>query len=132
MGGEAWAKLKNRKNGTSKYDKMAAKDKMRCEKEKRAYEVIKATRLATEEQEREIQFLKDKEEAMKLVEQQQKETEQVEPMEDTAQKSKGKTKRVKDPDAPKRATSSYIFFCQEKRTTLTEENPGKTPTEVTK
>lgn len=33
-------------------------------------------------------------------------------------------RRSKDENAPKRARSAYMFFCQEKRKSIVEENPG--------
>jgi hypothetical protein len=45
----------------------------------------------------------------------------------------GKKKKVKkDPEAPKKAKSAYLFFCDEKRADITAKNAGKGPTEITK
>ena len=41
-------------------------------------------------------------------------------------------RRKKDPAAPKRGCSSYIFFCKDKRTEVKETNPDMKGTEVTK
>ena len=40
------------------------------------------------------------------------------------------TKKVKDPNAPKRGKSSYIFFCVDKRQEITEENPEMSAKEI--
>lgn len=37
--------------------------------------------------------------------------------------AEGKTRKKKDPNAPKRAMSSYMFFSNERRPTLKEEQP---------
>jgi hypothetical protein len=39
-------------------------------------------------------------------------------------------KKVKDPDAPKRAASSYIFFQNELRQELRKQHPDISPTEL--
>jgi len=47
----------------------------------------------------------------------------------------GKTKKkkpTKDPSAPKRITSSYMFFAQEMRATVVEQNPEAPVTEIAK
>jgi high mobility group protein B2 len=41
-------------------------------------------------------------------------------------------KKKKDPDAPKKNCSSYIFFCKDTRDTVKEDNPEFKGTEVTK
>ncbi|KAL2222860.1 nucleosome binding protein [Thermoascus aurantiacus ATCC 26904] len=44
----------------------------------------------------------------------------------SARKSKGRgvEKKKKDPNAPKRGLSAYMFFANEMRETVREENPG--------
>ncbi len=42
-----------------------------------------------------------------------------------------KQKKKKDPNAPKRASSAWIFYTSEKRSELHEENPDKKMTELT-
>ena len=44
----------------------------------------------------------------------------------------GGRRRKKDPAAPKRGCSSYIFFCKDKRTEVKEANPDMKGTDVTK
>jgi len=39
-------------------------------------------------------------------------------------KSKGEGKRKKDPNAPKRGLSAYMFFANDNRDKVREENPG--------
>jgi hypothetical protein len=43
-----------------------------------------------------------------------------------------RARKKKDPDAPKRPRSAYIFFCTEKRVEVKEDNPELKGTEVTK
>jgi hypothetical protein len=52
------------------------------------------------------------------------------PTVDTSTKTK-KTKTKKDPDAPKRSCSSYIYFCIAKRGEIKENKPDLKGTEVT-
>jgi len=69
--GEMWNKLekgKKGKNGTKKYDDLAAKDKIRYTVEKSTYDEMIAKRKAESEQEKIDSLNKDKEEAMKLME----------------------------------------------------------------
>ena len=44
--------------------------------------------------------------------------------------STGKIKAVKDPNAPKRARSNYIFFCINNREKIKESNPEMSAKEV--
>ena len=46
-------------------------------------------------------------------------------------KKQKKQKKVKDPNAPKRSCSSWIFFTMEMRPKVKEENPDKKTTELT-
>lgn len=43
-----------------------------------------------------------------------------------------KKKKKKDPNAPKRASSAYLFFCNNKRPDLMQVNPGVKITEIAK
>ena len=43
-----------------------------------------------------------------------------------------KTKKVKDPDAPKRGKSSYIFFCIDKRDEIKSANPDMGAKDITR
>ena len=45
---------------------------------------------------------------------------------------KGKKKAKKDPEAPKRPLSSYMYFVSKKRESVTEKNPNMAPTEAIK
>ena len=66
--GEQWGKLREAgKGGTKKYDQLAAKDSLRYQKEKEAYDEAKVERDLGLEQERSEQLEKDKAEAMKLL-----------------------------------------------------------------
>ena len=51
------------------------------------------------------------------------------PMEKATRKTKAKDadaggKKKKDPNAPKRGLSAYLFFANEQRDNVREENPG--------
>ncbi|GES58528.1 non-histone chromosomal protein 6 [Aspergillus terreus] len=48
------------------------------------------------------------------------------PKEKTTRKTKPTTRRKKDPNAPKRGLSAYMFFANENRDKVREENPGIT------
>ena len=49
-----------------------------------------------------------------------------------SEKKKKNAKKKKDPDAPKKNCSSYIFFCKDTRTSVKENNPEFKGTEITK
>jgi len=51
-------------------------------------------------------------------------------VEGTVKKRRIVSKRVKDPDAPKRAASSYIFFQNDLRQELRKQHPDITPAEI--
>lgn len=48
-----------------------------------------------------------------------------------SQEKKRRVKVVKDPNAPKRWTSNYLFFCNERRKQIVKDNPEASATEVT-
>ena len=48
------------------------------------------------------------------------------------EKEKGKKKKQNDDSKVKRAKSSYLFFCAEKREEITKENPDKKAKEILK
>jgi hypothetical protein len=50
----------------------------------------------------------------------------------TAKKTSKSVKKKKDPAAPKKNCSSYIFFCKDMRESVKSENPGLKGTEITK
>ena len=45
--------------------------------------------------------------------------------------NKKKTRKKKDPDRPKRATTAYMVFCNRHRKSVTEANPELKPKDVT-
>jgi structure-specific recognition protein 1 len=45
---------------------------------------------------------------------------------------KGKKKAKKDPEAPKRTTSSYMYFAIDKRESVTKKQANTPPTEIMK
>ena len=61
--------------------------------------------------------------ARKDKERYQKEMEDYEPPADFKAAKKGKGKKKKDPNAPKRGQSSFMFFSNEVRSKVKEENP---------
>ena len=56
----------------------------------------------------------------------------VEPKEKAEKKTEKTEKEKKDPNAPKGAKNSFIFFCNEKRQEVKEENSSLKATEITK
>lgn len=105
-----------------KYVDMATKDKERFEKEDAVYQKISSEK-ALEEKALEMYYQKQKQElAMEFYEAHMK-----------AQQIKEKNKKkAKDPDAPKGACSSYMFFCKEKREEITKKHSDKSPKEISK
>jgi len=136
MLGEMWGKLakgKRGKNGTKKYDDLAAKDKERYDVEKAAYDVVKAGRVQENEIRKQSQINKDKEEAMKLMHQFQSISDDItsecvtsmanmQPIIATEQPKKKKTKAK----GPKKGSSAYIFFSVNKRAEIKASMPEKT------
>jgi len=70
----------------------------------------------------------------KVSEEIKKAIESVYKVEETTTKSGTSTSDVKKPKAkrPKQALTSYIYFCNEQRSVLKEENPDSDPKEITK
>eukprot|EP00542_Grammatophora_oceanica_P019216 CAMPEP_0194029364 /NCGR_PEP_ID=MMETSP0009_2-20130614/3099_1 /TAXON_ID=210454 /ORGANISM="Grammatophora oceanica, Strain CCMP 410" /LENGTH=424 /DNA_ID=CAMNT_0038668997 /DNA_START=55 /DNA_END=1329 /DNA_ORIENTATION=- len=138
--GEEWNKLekgKGGKNGTKKYDDLAAADKVRYEGEKAEYEAMVAKRNAEAEQAKAEQLITDKEEALKLFRSTRQQvttvnritgaagdvitadTEDMSVVSDMTSLPGGKKpKKKKDPNAPKRALSAYIYFCTNNRESI--------------
>mmetsp|Transcript_23542 Transcript_23542/g.35608 ORF Transcript_23542/g.35608 Transcript_23542/m.35608 type:complete len:393 (+) Transcript_23542:110-1288(+) len=123
--GEMWTVTKGKKgkNGTKKFDDMAAKDKARYEEEKAAYDAMIEKRNMESEQEKVEQFVQDKEDAMNLMKALQEEEEAKNAPTEGQEK---KQKKKKDPNAPKKALSAYIFFCNDKRATIKAKMPENT------
>lgn len=131
--GEMWNKLekgKGGKKGTKKYDDLAAADKARYETEKAEYDALIAGRKAQTEQEKIEQLKQDKVEALKLFHSQQlvnsmptvEEPKSVEDLSELTEEPK-KGKKKKDPNAPKKPCSAYLFFCVENRPTIKSNMP---------
>merc|ERR1711920_1121071 len=99
--GEMWtvAKGKKGKNGTKKFDDMAAKDKVRYEEEKAEYDSMIETRKMESEQQKAERLEQDKEEAMNLMKALQEEEEAKNAQDEESEK---KQKKKKDPNAPKK------------------------------
>lgn len=123
--GEMWtvAKGKKGKNGTKKFDDMAAKDKERYEEEKASYDAMIEKRKIESEKEKVEQLEQDKEEAMIFMKALQEEEEAKNA---PAEEPEKKQKKKKDPNAPKKALSAYIFFCNDKRAAIKSKMPEKT------
>jgi hypothetical protein len=47
-------------------------------------------------------------------------------------KKNKKNKRVKDPNAPKKALSNYMVYCMRYRSDVQDKNPGAKPTEISR
>jgi hypothetical protein len=146
--GEMWSKLdkgKAGKNGTKKYDDLAATDKARYESEKADYDAMIAERNTQSKQEKSDRLEQDKEEAMKLMKSIQDANASAAAVTSDAMKTnmvatstmddmsvvsgltaKSKTKKVKDPNAPKKASTAYIFFCTENRALIKSTMPEQT------
>jgi hypothetical protein len=139
--GEMWSKLdkgKKGKNGTKKFDDLAAEDKARYESEKAEYDAMIAERNIQSEQEKLDRLKQDKEEAMKLMKSFQDASAALTSdamdmvaanMEDMSVVSEltTKSKKKKDPNAPKKASTAYIFFCTENRAMIKSKMPENTP-----
>jgi hypothetical protein len=50
----------------------------------------------------------------------------------TKKTAAGKVKKVKDPNAPKRALSAYMFFAKDQRANILKKNPNFSVTDVAK
>lgn len=150
--GEMWGQLekgKGGKKGTKKYEDMAADDKARYETEKTAYDAMIAGRKEEAEKEKAYQLQKDKEEAMKFMKSRQdaaasvvaasaapngKAMANMVAIEDmsvvseltNANNNNKPLKKKKDPNAPKKAKSAYIYFCTEKRNDIKATMPEGT------
>lgn len=137
--GEMWSKLASKKTGQKKYDAMAAVDKARYEEEKAKYDAMIAQRNVEADQEKVDRLNQDKEEAMALMQTSKdasakatseamsivaSQTDDVSVLTDVLEK---KTKKKKDPNAPKRNSTAYIFFCTENRATIKTKMPENTP-----
>jgi len=143
--GGLWNKLekgKNGKNGTKKYDDLAAKDRARYEPEKATYDAMIAERKAQVELENAEYLKQEKKEAMELlktvrdantvitteVAKASATTDDMSVISDiTTTKTK---KKKKDPNAPKRPMSSYLFFCNGNRAAIKLEMPEATYKEL--
>jgi len=138
--GEMWNKLekgKKGKNGTKKYDDLAAKDKIRYTVEKSTYDEMIAKRKAESEQEKIDSLNKDKEEAMKLMETLKNTSNVTVPAHNddmsvvsditaSASANGKKPRKKKDPNAPKKNSNAYIFFTTENRNKIKASMPEGT------
>lgn len=120
---ELWKECKG--DERQKFVDMAALDKKRFEKENEPYQIKLAEKLSEDK-------------ALKMFYEKQKQDLAMEFYEahinaknilDEKNKSK---KKVKDPDAPKRPLSNYMYFTQDRRAQVVETNPNASVTEVSK
>mmetsp|Transcript_24550 Transcript_24550/g.28959 ORF Transcript_24550/g.28959 Transcript_24550/m.28959 type:complete len:429 (-) Transcript_24550:132-1418(-) len=140
--GVMWNKLekgKKGKNGTKKYDDLAAKDKIRYTVEKAAYDEMIAKRKAESDLEKISQQNKDKEEAMKLMNTVKNASNIAVPTRSDdmsvisditltagANNNSKKPRKKKDPNAPKKNWSAYIYFSTESRNEIKASMPEGT------
>jgi len=113
--GEEWGKLnkgKGGKKGTKTYDDLAAKDKLRYEKEKATYDEIKSERDNKMEEEHEKKMEQDKLEALKMME----EIKHEECLKIQAELTKN----------PKEPSSAYLFYAAENREYIESSMPINT------
>lgn len=107
-----------------KYVEMASQDKKRFEEENGIY-LKKVAVKETEEKALEIYYAKQKQDlAMEFYE--------AHLQAQAAIINKKKKKNSKDPDAPKRSMSSFMFFSQENRESVVKKNPDKSVGEIAK
>jgi len=125
--GEMWNKLdkgKRGKNGTQKYDKKGEVDRARYEEEKAEYDELIKKRNSEYEKEKLDRLAQDKVDAMKLMESFQTASDKITAENKSMLASSvsapviTKKKKKKDPNAPKKNSSAYIFFCKENRETI--------------
>ena len=123
-----WQKPKGEKDGSKKYDWLAAKDKERSETEVQEYGTIVTKRNANLEGEKRCHLKQEKEEALKPFKG-TKESESAAFSTEENSKIK-KVKKKKDPNAPKKDRSAYLFFCNENRTKIKAEMTESTQKEL--
>jgi len=106
-----------------KFTDMASADKKRFEQENEVYQKSVNAK-ESEEKALEMYYEKQKQElAMEFFEAH---------LQAQNMMNEKKKKKEKDPAAPKRAMSAYLFFCQENRDSIVKKNPEKSATEIMK
>ncbi|KAL3934861.1 MAG: hypothetical protein SGBAC_009510 [Bacillariaceae sp.] len=128
--GAMWKELSAQ--SMKKFEKMAAADRERYATEKEVYTAEVATKKAVAEQEEIARFEQDKKEAMELLESTKQISAELniqtiggEAMSVVSDLS-AKSKKKKDPNAPKRALSAYNFFFTENRESIKSKMPAET------
>jgi HMG (high mobility group) box len=112
--GEMWKDIDAKTK--TKYEDMALVDRERYTKEKAVYDVKVAERKQVADREKGARLEQDKKEAMELLESQPHCVVNSEDMSVISDLTGGKAaKKKKDPNAPKRALTSYNYFMQENR-----------------
>jgi hypothetical protein len=119
--GESWNQLekgKMGKKGAKKYEDLAAVDKARYENEKAEYDAMVAERNAQLDQEKLERLQQEKEEAMKLFQETNVPVSISSVDEVSVLTEDSKPKKKKDPNAPKKGCTAYLFFCNENRASI--------------
>jgi len=120
---ELWKECKG--DERQKFVDMAAVDKERFDKVNEPYQ-IKLAAKGVEDKALEMYYEKQKQEiAMEFYEA------HINAKIALDEKNKSK-KKVKDPDAPKRPLSNYMYFTQDKRAEIVKNNPNASVTDVSK
>jgi len=129
--GNMWQELGT--NAKEKYEDLAASDKVRYEAEKAKYDAMITEKNIHAEQERLERKQQDKEAAMELMKNLKKTSlittdasgmDDVSAISDEAVDKKKKTKKKKDPNAPKQKLSAYNFFYCENRAQIKSGMPA--------
>jgi len=116
---QEWKEIKG--DARKKYTDMAAEDKKRFDRENAEHEALQKLYQQREQE-------KTQSAAMALYEAHQLAAKAMANKPDDGKKKK----KTKDADAPKRAKSAYMYFCEAKRTEVVSKNTDKSPTEVMK
>jgi len=136
MLGARWQELSAKKR--KKYEKLSKADHKRFDAEKAAYDAKVAKEAAegnkdSDDDAEPMETETDDEEDDDSVDVDEKKADDTEVIAVEAAKNNKKPKKAKkDPNAPKRPISSYLFFAQDTRPEVVAENPEAKFTEVTK
>jgi upstream-binding transcription factor len=106
----------------AKYESYAHADKVRFDREMAAYQ----------EEQLGLGLLREKKQHQEAMEVYNAHIAAQQRLVQAEQEKKGKKKTPKDEDAPKRPLSSYMYFAQEKRASVSARNPKAPVTEISK
>jgi upstream-binding transcription factor len=150
--GEMWKAGAVTADAKKTYEDLAATDKARFEEEKAVYDAMMAERKTLADQEKVEQLQRDKEEAMKLMKERVQDAaatvvsasvavtagaassasrQVVDDMsvltdDNTKNTNNKQPRKKKDPNAPKKNSSAYIYFCTENRDAIKSKMPVDT------